>query len=188
MNSNLDISGLLEPGAPMKRSDVIPDVDDNAFLDMLEKKYNADEFPEASDDEGSVDRESFGSNKAFSPSALKKGLGNDSKKEKVIERQWAFIGGGNIAPRFGDTMSDFGGDNKEKEAVFDHTVKEGGLFNNIANSPIKDHIPSQFKKNLGTWTDQKSTNLTFEHRKSKYEEPDMDRNDPKGGFCYRKGF
>jgi hypothetical protein len=46
-------------------------------------------------------------------------------------------------------MSDFGGDEKEQAAVFNHTVNEGGLFNNIANSPLKNHLPSRFKKNLG---------------------------------------
>jgi len=53
-------------------------------------------------------------------------------------------------------MSDFGGDDKEKEAVFDHTVNEGGLFSNIANSPLKDHLPTRFKRNMGHWADQSS--------------------------------
>jgi hypothetical protein len=55
-----------------------------------------------------------------------------------------------MAPRFGDTMSELG-DEREKDAVFAHTLNKGGLFENIRASPLKNHLPKNFNKGADAW-------------------------------------
>ena len=63
-----------------------------------------------------------------------------------------FEKGGDPAPRKnrGETYSDLA-DEDEKDAVFAHSMQRGGLFGQIAASPLKEYLPSKLKKSMPEW-------------------------------------
>jgi hypothetical protein len=74
----------LDFGGPIRKADQVPEMDDNKFLDMLEKKYNKNDLDSLEGtDEGSIGRESF-----ESTTAHVEGRGNAStfkQEEKMIK-------------------------------------------------------------------------------------------------------
>ena len=53
---------------------------------------------------------------------------------------WETFGNkGEAAPRHADALSEC--DERERQAIFDHSQGRGGLFGQLANSPLKDTLP-----------------------------------------------
>ncbi len=42
-------------------------------------------------------------------------------------------------------------DEDEKDAVFTHSMQKGGLFGQMAGSPLKDYMPDRFKQKMPAW-------------------------------------
>ena len=121
----------------------IPAINDNDFLDKLEKKYrhgSDEEIRSHSGTDSDQSRENRNKNSRK----------YNEKKDRENARAWKLLGGGKMAPRFGETLSELG-DEREKDAVFEHTLNKGGLFENIKSSPLKNHLPKNFDMGAEAW-------------------------------------
>jgi len=87
------------------------------------------------------------------------------------------------------------GDEREKDAVFAHTLKNGGLFENIRQSPLKNHLPKNFGKGADAWLNRdESPDKPNEpsawmkgNRARECEEHDDPNKPVSGGLGYIKG-
>ena len=91
-------------------------------------------------------------NRDFFEREAKFDRGMDRRQAKKMPKQlndWNMFERGDNAPRKNklETYSDLA-DNEEKEAIFSHSMKKGGLFGQINNSPLKDYLPNKFKRKM----------------------------------------
>ena len=59
--------------------------------------------------------------------------------QKMANAWETFGNKGEAAPRHADALSEC--DERERQAIFDHSQGRGGLFGQLANSPLKDTLP-----------------------------------------------
>ena len=83
----------------------------------------------------------------------KKSKDKDKDRAKKMVNAWdMFEKGGEYAPRnkARETYSEIA-DEDEKDAVFSHSMQRGGLFGQLAASPLKEFLPNKFKKKMPLW-------------------------------------
>ena len=115
-----------------------------------------DTFDRLSGDMISMDDDSVNSNKRGGNMGMEKTKGGARKMTNAWD---LFEKGGDIAPRKkrGETYSDLA-DEDEKEAVFNHSIQRGGLFGQIADSPLKEYLPNKFKNRMPDWAKNQPVN------------------------------